>query len=505
MVKNFINSLKKRVLGRSKDATPDVQAPAKSDKPEAATLKPKRSHSSSKSAAKPERKAAAKPAPAWSLSAFKVAPVDGKVRFHDFAIPEPIMHAIDDLGFQYCTPIQAEVLAPATDGRDVAAQAQTGTGKTAAFLISVFTRYLNKPPNGDRPRGAPRALVIAPTRELVIQIAKDATALSKHCHLRCVAIYGGMDYDRQRRMLEQGDVDLIAATPGRLLDFVRQRAIDLSFADALVIDEADRMLDMGFIPDVRQIIRRLPPKDKRQTMLFSATLTDDVRRLAAQWMVNPVEAEVKPEQIAGDTVEQVIYTIRAEEKFTVLYNLLKQDAVKRVLVFGNRRDQTQRLADRLHAHGITCGLLSGAIAQNKRVQILEDFREGRIPVMVATDVAGRGIHVDGITHVVNYDFPYEADDYVHRIGRTGRAGADGVAISFACEDESFIIPDIEKYIGETLPCRQPDESLLAKIPEPIHSMPNRRSESAGGQNRRRSSGSRSGSSSRSRSGSRPRR
>ncbi len=409
----------------------------------------------------------AAPAIAWSLDAYQVAPKEGASRFHDFKLPIEIMHAVADLGFQYCTPIQAGVLEPAMAGRNVTGRAQTGTGKTAAFLISVFTRFLRHPDGKPRPSGAPRALVLAPTRELCIQIAEDAHNLGKYTKLRCVAIYGGMDFDKQARMLQAGPVDLIAATPGRLLDFIRRGMIELKHADALVIDEADRMLDMGFIPDVRSIIRRLPPKEQRQTLLFSATLTDDVHKLAAQWMDDPVLAEIEPEQVAVDTIKQVVYVVASREKFTVLYNLLKQPNVTRTLVFGNRRDSTLELTDALRRHGINCGLLSGAIDQKKRLRILDDFKDGRLPVLVATDVAGRGLHIDGVSHVINYDFPYEADDYVHRIGRTGRAGADGTAISFACEDESFIIPEIEAYIKKPLECRQPEEHLLGPLPPEI--------------------------------------
>ncbi len=431
----------------------------------------------------------APPEPPWTLDAFVVEPKIGAARFHDFDLPLELMRAIHAQGFQYCTPIQAKVLGPAMRGRHIMGQAQTGTGKTAAFLLTVLTQFLRSPIKGPRPPATPRALVIAPTRELVIQIANDAEGLSRYCPCRCVAVYGGMDFDRQARALQGEGVDIIAATPGRLLDFVRRGILDLRRVEVLVIDEADRMLDMGFIPDVRSIIRHLPPHRERQTLLFSATLSEDVRRLASQWMDDPVIAEVAPEQVAVDTVKQLVYAVSSREKFTVLYNLLQQPACKRVLIFGNRRDSTLKLADYLLRYGIQCGLLSGAIDQNKRLRILEDFKSGRVNVLVATDVAGRGLHVDEITHVVNFDFPYEADDYVHRIGRTGRAGAEGTAISFACEDESFIIPEIENYIGVSLPCRQPEEHLLAPLPAPVRGAPAHRfaddaAEHAAGETRR---------------------
>ena len=402
----------------------------------------------------------------WSIEQYQVPPAEGQKRFHDFDLPGEILHAVADLGFQYCTPIQALSLEHALAGKNVAGKAQTGTGKTAAFLVAILTRYLRSPEARQEKGGAPRALVIAPTRELVIQICKDAAALGKYCGLRSLAVYGGMDYDRQKREVTDAPVDLLVATPGRLLDFVRSRVIDLSKVDTLVIDEADRMLDMGFIPDVRSIISRLPPKEKRGTMLYSATLTDDVMRLALQWMEAPVRVEVEGEHVTTKTVKQVVYVVTANEKFTVLYNLIQQYPDSRMLVFCNRRSTTEDVADSLSRRGIRCEMLSGDVNQNRRLRVLEDFREGKVRIVVATDVAGRGLHVDDIGFVVNFDFPYEPEDYVHRIGRTGRAGASGTAISFADEDESFIIPDIEKYIEEELKCTvlKSDDPLLAKLP-----------------------------------------
>lgn len=407
---------------------------------------------------------------AWSLEQYQVEPAEGKKRFHDFDLPSELMHGVAELGFQYCTPIQALSLEHALAGKNVTGKAQTGTGKTAAFLVAILTRYLRSPEARQERGGMPRALVIAPTRELVIQICKDAAALGKYCGLRSLAVYGGMDYERQKREVSDAPVDLLVATPGRLLDFMRSRVIDLSKVDTLVIDEADRMLDMGFIPDVRSIINRLPPKEKRCTMLYSATLTDDVMRLASQWMEAPVRVEVESEQVTTKTVKQIVYVVTANEKFTVLYNLIQQYPDSRILVFCNRRNTTEDVADSLSRRGIRCEMLSGDVNQNRRLRVLEDFREGKIRIVVATDVAGRGLHVDDIGFVVNFDFPYEPEDYVHRIGRTGRAGASGTAISFADEDESFIIPDIEKYIGEELKCTvlQSDDPLLVKLPERGH-------------------------------------
>ena len=402
---------------------------------------------------------------AWSIDQFKVEPVEGKKRFHDFDLPSEVMHGIADLGFQYCTEIQALSLQNALDGKNIAGKAQTGSGKTAAFLVAILTRYLRTPESRAKTGGTPRALVIAPTRELVIQICKDADAIGKYCGLRSLAVYGGMDFDRQREELLDAPVDLLVATPGRLLDFCQRHVINLKSVDTLVIDEADRMLDMGFIPDVRRIIGHLPPKDKRATMLYSATLTDDVMRLASQWMEEPVKAEVESEHNATDTVRQVVYVIRAEDKFKVLYNHIALHPEARAIVFCNRKSTTEDVYESLERRGVKCEMLSGDVSQNKRLTVLENFRAGKVKIVVATDVAGRGIHVDDIEYVINFDFPYEAEDYVHRIGRTGRAGNTGIAISFADEDESFAIPEIEEYIHEPLKCTiiQDDDPLLKPL------------------------------------------
>ena len=403
---------------------------------------------------------------AWDPASFAVEPVEGKRRFHDFDLPSEVMHGIADLGFKYCTEIQALSLEQALAGKNIAGKAQTGSGKTAAFLVAILTRYMRSPENRAREGGNPRALVIAPTRELVIQICKDADAIGKYTGLRSLAVYGGMDYDRQRKEVASAPVDLLVATPGRLLDFVKSRVINLSNVDTLVIDEADRMLDMGFIPDVRRIMSHLPPKQKRTTMLYSATLNDTVMRLAMNWMEEPYKAEVESETNATDTVKQVVYVIQAKDKFTVLFNhiALHQDA--RTIVFCNRRSTTEDVYESLKIRGVSVEMLSGDVNQSKRLKVLDAFRDNEIKVVVATDVAGRGIDIKGLEYVVNFDFPYEAEDYVHRIGRTGRAGQTGIAISFADEFESCQIPDIEAYINEPLKCTVigPDDPLLKPIP-----------------------------------------
>ncbi|MGN0832763.1 MAG: DEAD/DEAH box helicase [Kiritimatiellia bacterium] len=402
----------------------------------------------------------------WSMEQFVVEPLEGKRRFHDFDLPSEVMHGIADLGFKYCTEIQALSLEQALQGKNIAGKAQTGSGKTAAFLVAILTRYLRTPENRAKNGGNPRALVIAPTRELVIQICKDADAIGKYTGLRSLAIYGGMDYDRQRQEVLAHPVDLLVATPGRLLDFVKSRVINLSNVDTLVIDEADRMLDMGFIPDVRRIMSYLPPKNRRTTMLYSATLDDTVMRLAMNWMEEPFKAEVESETNATDTVRQVVYVIQAKDKFKVLYNHVALHPNARTIVFCNRKSTTEDVYESLKVRHVSVEMLSGDVNQNKRLRVLDQFRDGEVKVVVATDVAGRGIDIKGLEYVINFDFPYEAEDYVHRIGRTGRAGSTGVAISFADEFESCQIPDIEQYINETLKCTVigPEDPLMKELP-----------------------------------------
>ncbi len=400
--------------------------------------------------------------PKWTPSQFQVEPEEGKARFHDFNLPVGLMHGIADLNFRFCTPIQQQALPSVIDGKDLIGKASTGTGKSAVFLIGIFSRLIREPQK-KRKNGTPRALIIAPTRELVIQIAKDARAIAKYLPMRVAEAYGGTDYERQQKNIRDRPVDILVATPGRLLDFSRKRVVNLREAGIMVIDEADRMLDMGFIPDVRSIIHQTPNRDKRQTMMFSATITEEVTRLASQWCVKPVSIETEAERVAVETVTQVVYTLTRDEKYLVLYNIIQSEACDRVIIFTNMKRDAKRLNDRLHRDGVNCALLTGDVPQQKRTARLESFRHGRIHVMVATDVAGRGIHIDGISHVVNFTLPYEPEDYVHRIGRTGRAGADGISISFADEESSFYLMDIEEYIGETLPCVAPEEELLQAI------------------------------------------
>jgi ATP-dependent RNA helicase RhlB len=403
---------------------------------------------------------------AWSLDDFCVTPLPGKSRFHDFAIDLRIMRGIAEERFNYCTPIQDKALPPTLNGCDVICRAQTGTGKSAVFLIALFCRLLQEQQE-KHPYGHPRALIIAPTRELVIQITKDGRKLCGFSPLHIGAVYGGAGYKKQEEMLSTRYYDVIVATPGRLLDFIRRHVIDLSRCSRLVIDEADRMLDMGFIPDVRRIVSSMPDRKNRQTMLFSATISDDVRRMAQQWCNNPVSVEAGEETIDVDRIEQRVYLTTQEEKYAILYNLIASASDERILIFTNMKSEAANLSKQLKDNGLNCQLLTGDVPQHKRLVRLEAFRAGKSRVLVATDVAGRGIHISEITYVINYSLPYEPEDYVHRIGRTGRAGADGVAISFACEKGSFYLPAIETYIGRTLPCLVPEEHLVKPPPEPI--------------------------------------
>lgn len=402
--------------------------------------------------------------PVWQLSDFEVPIMEDKLRFHDLKLSSPLLHAIHDLGFNYCTPIQAEVLTHTLQGSDCIGQAQTGTGKTAAFLISLIAQLESSEPPKERYMGEPRALIIAPTRELVIQIAEEAKAFTKYSSLNVMSFVGGMDFNKQLKQLEATYCDILVATPGRLLDFQQRNEVYLDMVEVLVLDEADRMLDMGFIPQVKQIIRSTPPKENRQTLLFSATFTDDILNLAKQWTTNPVTITIEPDAVASNNIEQHIYAVTETDKCTLLYNLIKQNNWQRIIVFANRRDQVRDIEKQLKRLGISVALLSGEVAQNKRVQTLEKFRAGKIAVLVATDVAGRGIHIDAISHVINYNLPEIPDDYIHRIGRTGRAGTKGISISFIGEDDIFLLPAIEELLGYKLVGEIPPTSLLTPLP-----------------------------------------
>jgi ATP-dependent RNA helicase RhlB len=379
-----------------------------------------------------------------------------EIPFDSFDLPESVRKGIRDAGFVRTTPIQAKILPIALTGQDVAGQAQTGTGKTAAFLIATFTRLLKS----ERPRvvGSPRAFMLAPTRELVAQIEADAKLLGKHTGFRIHAVYGGVDYGRQREILREG-VDILVGTPGRLIDYFKQKVYHLEGVEVLVIDEADRMFDMGFIPDLRFLLRRIPPFDRRQSMLFSATLSWRVMELAYEHMNLPQKVEVAPEQKTADNVTQKLYHVGNKEKLSLLLGLLRRDAGERVLVFVNTKVGAEAIVRRLEANGMKAAELSGDIPQHRRQKVLQDFKDGTLPILVATDVAARGLHIEAVTHVYNYDIPLDPEDYVHRIGRTARAGASGMAISFACERYVAGLEGIEKFIGAKIPVEWAEDDL----------------------------------------------
>jgi len=396
----------------------------------------------------------------WSVDDFQVEPEEGKTRFQDLDLDSKILHAVADLGYQYCSEIQAESLPQTLLGHDVIGKAATGTGKTAAFLITIINDLLRRPiPKEDRYTSEPRALIIAPTRELALQIEKDAVSLTKHANMSVYSVLGGVDYQKQKDFVRNRKIDILVATPGRLIDFLNSSDLYLDQLDFLVIDEADRMLDMGFIPDVKRIISRCPKADNRQTLLFSATFSEDVLNLSNRWTTNPILIEIEAEQLTTDKVEQKIFMVPADEKLEIICKYIEVNNVSKAIIFGNRRDETRRLEAELKSKGVKAALLSGEVPQHKRIKTLEQFKSGKIEILVATDVAGRGIHVDGVSHVFNYNLPEDAEDYVHRIGRTGRAGEKGISISFACEDDAFLLPEIEKYIGMKLNCEYPDYLL----------------------------------------------
>ncbi|HMK44381.1 MAG TPA: DEAD/DEAH box helicase [Dissulfurispiraceae bacterium] len=370
------------------------------------------------------------------------------MKFDELNIPEAVREGIRTAGFTECTPVQALTLPHALQGKDIAAQAQTGTGKTAAFLISVFSRMLTLPYPGTGP--SPRALVIAPTRELVVQICEEAQVLGGSTGFRIVPVYGGIDYNKQRNDLAQG-VDMLVGTPGRLIDYLKQKIYSLRKTQFLVIDEADRMFDMGFIADLRFLLKRMAPYSQRQSMLFSATLSHRVMELAYEYMNMPERYEVTPEQVTVERVEQLIYHVGKEEKFGLLLWLVRQDPGGRYLVFCNMKVTAEKLQRHLEANGIKAEAITGDVPQKKRLRVLAGFKEGLFPVLIASDVASRGIHIDDVTHVINYDLPQDPQDYVHRIGRTGRAGAGGAAITLACENYILALPEIEAYIKQKIP------------------------------------------------------
>jgi ATP-dependent RNA helicase RhlB len=382
------------------------------------------------------------------------------VAFASLGLKPEVMAGIRQAGFVDCTPIQAQTLPLALAGRDVAGQAQTGTGKTAAFLVALYQALLTRAVAHNRAATSVRALIVAPTRELAVQIHRDALTLGAHTGLRHMVVFGGIDYEKQRQQLSEG-CDVLIGTPGRLIDYFKQHVFDLKHAQVLVLDEADRMFDLGFIADIRYILRRLPPPERRQSMLFSATLSHRVLELAYEHMNNPELVRIEPDKMTVDRVRQLMYYPAMDEKVPLLIGLLHQSEAHRTLVFVNTKRCAERLEAVLRANGFHAQALSGDVPQNKRLRFLRDFHDGRLAVLIATDVASRGLHIPDVSHVFNFDLPQDPADYVHRIGRTARAGAEGDAISFACEEYAVGLPDIESYVGHKIPFASITPDLLA--------------------------------------------
>lgn len=417
-----------------------------------------------------------------------------QVLFTDLNLLEPLQAGVDAAGFTACTPIQATTLPRALQGKDVAGQAQTGTGKTAAFLLATFNHLLKHAPEEEPKTSSPRAVIMAPTRELAVQIHADALVLGGSTGLRIKLVYGGSDYDKQRDDIAAG-VDLLIGTPGRLIDYFKQGVFRLDRTQVVVLDEADRMFDLGFIKDIRYVLRRLPPPEQRLNMLYSATLSARVLELAYEHMNDPELIRIEPDKMTVDRVTQVVYFPANEDKAGLLIHLLKDMDATRTMIFVNMKRDAEYLARLLQANDIVAEAISGDVPQRKRLRMLRDFQAGDLPVLVATDVASRGLHVPDVSHVVNFDLPHDAEDYVHRIGRTARAGASGDSVSFACETYAFTLPEIEAYIGHRIPTGnyQPDD--LPSIKRPPHaprrrgSGPRRggppRNEGDGGRRRRR--------------------
>ena len=389
-------------------------------------------------------------------------------KFSQFGLEANVLAGLEASGFEFCTPIQALSLPFAITGRDVAGQAQTGTGKTIAFLAAIFNHLLKNPVSTERPQNQPRAIILAPTRELAIQIHKDALPIAKTTGLTMGLVYGGESYDAQRDQLAAG-VDIIIGTVGRIIDFEKQKAMDLSAVQALVLDEADRMLDQGFIKDIRYLMHKMPEPKQRLNLLFSATFTWDIRELAYQHMNDPKEVTVEAEKVTGSSITQELFHPSNEDKMALLQTLIEEEWPDRAIVFANTKHKCEDIWGYLAADKHRVGLLTGDIPQKKRNSILEQFTQGKLDILVATDVAARGLHIPAVSHVFNYDLPDNAGDYVHRIGRTGRAGKSGHAISFACEKYIYNLPAIEEYIENTIPvCHYDKTALLTDLPRPLH-------------------------------------
>lgn len=378
-------------------------------------------------------------------------------RFSNLELSDSILQGLKEAGFNHCTPIQDKALPLLLRDKDIAGQAQTGTGKTATFLLATFQRLIND--TSEKIKN-PRAIILAPTRELAIQIHKDAQLLGRHLNLKLALIYGGTDYQKQLDSLK-ASVDIIIGTPGRIIDFYRQNAFTLDNVQVSVMDEADRMFDLGFIKDIRYLLRRMPAPEKRLNMLFSATLSYKVTELAYEHMNNPVLIRIEAEEVTSKAIQQSAFCPSNEQKIPLLLGILNKHQPQRSIIFVNTKRCAEQLNDYLNANGYKTAALSGDVPQEKRQRLLNDFQENRITLLIATDVAARGLHIADVSHVFNYDLPQDVEDYVHRIGRTARFGASGEAISFICEEYAYSMPDIEAYIGQKVPIKPITADLLA--------------------------------------------
>ena len=407
------------------------------------------------------------------------------LRFDSLELEESLHAGIKDAGFEFCTPIQADTLPLALQQRDVAGQAQTGTGKTAAFLIAALQRILTHPVDSDAARGQkqPRVFILAPTRELAIQIASDAEVLAKHTGCKIGLAFGGTGYEQQRKTIQDG-VDLLIGTPGRIIDYYKQGVFKLDQVQVAVLDEADRMFDLGFIKDIRYLLRKLPAPEKRLNMLFSATLSQRVLELAYEHMNEPELIRVEPDKITADRVRQAIFFPSNPEKIPLLVGLIREMGASKIMVFVNTKREAERVEDYLGANGIDAKAISGDVPQTKRINMLRRFQSGELAVLIGTDVASRGLHIPDVHCVINYDLPQDREDYVHRIGRTARAGASGDAISFGCETYAISLPEIEEFIGHKIPVANLDPALLPELIKP----PRRERKPRGGGARRNSGG-----------------
>jgi ATP-dependent RNA helicase RhlB len=391
-----------------------------------------------------------------------------EVRFDSLDLPAQVQAGVEAAGFEICTPIQAVTLPLALAGKDVAGQAQTGTGKTAAFLLATLNRMVSNDASREGPDesgNSPRAIMLAPTRELAIQIFEDAKTLASGTDYRIQVVYGGEDYERQRTRIEKG-VDILIGTPGRFIDYEKQGVFNLKHVEVVVLDEADRMFDLGFIKDIRYVLRRLPDADKRLNLLFSATLSQKVLELAFEHMNDPESVRIEPDKMTADRVTQCVYFPSNREKIPLLIGLLRSTQAERTMIFVNMKREAEKIERFLNFNDIKANAITGDVRQNRRISMLKEFQEGRLPVLVATDVASRGLHVPGVSHVINYDVPDDPEDYVHRIGRTARAGAKGDSITFACESYAMGFPDVEKFIGNTIPVKSISAEMLVKIKIP---------------------------------------